>query len=61
MLVDHGFIDEHGKLFSLEDILKVQLIRHQVPHDYLAPLVEFWHNTLGPKSNKKQSTHSLAA
>ena len=52
-MFNHGFYDEHGKMFSFDDILKVQWIRHQVPHDYLAPLVDFCHNTLGPQSGKK--------
>ena len=52
-MMNHAFVDEHGKLFSFDDILKVQLIRHQIPHDYLAPLVDVCHNTIGPKSGKK--------
>ena len=51
-MMNHAFVDEHGKLFSFDDILKVQLIRHQIPHDYLAPLVDVCHNTLGAKSGK---------
>ena len=52
-MINHAFVDENGKLFSFDDILKVQLIRHQIPYDYLAPLVDVCHNTLGPKSGKK--------
>ena len=50
--LNYGFTDGHGNTFSFDDILKVQLIRHQVPHDYLALLVDFCHNSLGPKSGK---------
>jgi len=52
-MVNHRLRDENGVLFSFDDILKVQLIRHQIPYDYMAPLVETCHNTLGAKSGKK--------
>ena len=52
-MLNHGFVDESGKIFSFDDILKVQLIRHRIPSDYLAPLVDVCHNELGSKIGKK--------